>query len=96
MSATHLTVVPETIEADRRAGSLGERIRRLQAEAQDLARGQIGTLCAALSDVGRLAAEICEGGEAYPVGARELCRRLTEEAAFQARTLSVIMDRSGQ
>jgi hypothetical protein len=89
MSASHLVVVPAVSDRP----SAGEKIKRLQAEARNLAHGQVEALAAALADVGRLAGEIAEGGELYPVGARELSRRISEEAAKQSLTLSAIIDR---
>ena len=50
-------------------------------------------LAAALGEVSRMASEIAEGGEAYPVGAREISRRLTEDFTKQAATLTAIVDR---
>ena len=70
-----------------------ERIRRLQLEAKGLAREHIEMLAAALAEVSRLAGEIAEGGELYPVGARELSRRLTDDANNSAMTLTAIIDR---
>ncbi|HEV2365368.1 MAG TPA: hypothetical protein VGS12_14355 [Caulobacteraceae bacterium] len=95
MSARHLTVVAEAIPAEYepQSESLSGKIRRLQAEARDLAQGHVGLLCASLAESVRIAAEIAEGGEAYPVGARELCRRMAEDLAFQIRTLSAISER---
>lgn len=91
MSATHLVVVPKTGEG---AGEpLAQRIRRLQTEARAGAREHVEMLRVSLVEVARLAAEIAEGGEAYPVGAREIARRLTEDAAAQSMTLSAITDR---
>lgn len=90
MSASHLVVVPAPTERP----SASEKIKRLQAEARSLAHEQVETLAAALADVARLAGEVADGGELYPVGARELARRLTDEAAKQSLTLSAIIDRT--
>ncbi len=90
MSASHLVVFPSPGEPD----SPGDRIRRLQSEARGLVREHIEMLAAALSEVSRLAGEIADGGELYPVGARELSRRLTEDAGKQALTLTAIIDRN--
>jgi len=90
MSASHLVVVP----ANREPASAADRIKRLQAEAKDLAREHVEALSAALSDVSRLAGEVAEGGELYPVGARELARRLAEDSHKQALTLCAILERS--
>jgi hypothetical protein len=89
MSASHLVVFPSSGEPE----SPADRIRRLQNETRALAREHIEMLAAALAEVSRLAGEIADGGEAYPVGARELSRRLTDEAGKQALTLTAIVDR---
>jgi hypothetical protein len=89
MSASHLVVFPSQGEPD----SPADRIRRLQLEAKGLAREHIEMLATALAEVARLAGEIAEGGDLYPVGARELSRRLTEEAGNSALTLTAIIDR---
>ena len=90
MSASHLVVFPTPDEP----ASPADRIRRLQHEAKSLAREHIEQLAAALTEVSRLSGEIAEGGEVYPVGARELSRRLTEEANMTALTLTAIIDRN--
>jgi hypothetical protein len=89
MSASHLVVVPSPGEAE----SSGDRIRRLQAEARSLAREQIEVLAATLNEVARMAAEIADGGELYPVGIRELSRRLADEAPKHAMSLAAIAER---
>jgi len=66
----------KTLEA--RSESISERVRRLQNEARGLAREHIMALQAALISVETLAAEISEGGEAYPPGVRDIARRLSE------------------
>ncbi len=93
MSATHLVVLP-TANDSKIGESLNHRIQRLQAEARSLAHEHVEQLRAALADVARLSAEICDGGDAYPVGAREVARRLAEEAGHQALTLAAINDRA--
>ncbi|HZZ90195.1 MAG TPA: hypothetical protein VFE13_17835 [Caulobacteraceae bacterium] len=90
MSASHLVVFPSNGELE----SPADRIRRLQHEAKTLAREHIEMLAAALAEVSRLSGEIADGGEIYPVGARELSRRLTEEANNHALTLTAIIDRN--
>lgn len=91
MNAIHLTVIPTSPLDD--ANQRSERIRRLQAEAQSLAREQLGDLERALETVTGLAAQIADGGDAYPAGARDLCRRLAEDASWRANTLSVIVQK---
>ncbi|HYF21804.1 MAG TPA: hypothetical protein VD929_00255 [Caulobacteraceae bacterium] len=91
MSASLLTVVPAQ---EPQAESLSDRVRRLQAEAQSLAKQQIGTLEAKLMELSRLAEEIAQGGDAYPIGARELARRMAEDAAQKALTLEAILQKT--
>jgi hypothetical protein len=43
--------------------------------------------------VSRLSNEIVSGGEAYPVGARELARRLADDAIAGAKTLDILLGR---
>ena len=82
--------------------SATEKIKRLQAEARNLAHEQVEALAGALADVARLAGEIAEGGEAYPVGAascrggsptrrpssRRLCRRSSTASERRRRAAS--------
>jgi hypothetical protein len=89
MSASHLVVFESANEPE----SPAERIRRLQNEARALAREHVEMLAQALTEVARLSGEIADGGECYPVGARELSRRLTEETGQKALTLTAIVDR---
>ena len=93
MSASHLTVIsPPTPGAS--AENLADRIRALQAEAQLLARDHVGDLERALDRVAAIADEIAHGGDAYPIGARDLCRRLSEDSAWRAATLSAILQKN--
>jgi hypothetical protein len=89
MSASHLVVVP----AKRDAESAADRIKRLQAEARQLAREQVEALSAALEQVSQMAAEIADGGDIYPVGAREFAKRLVDDAGKQAAALAAIAER---
>jgi hypothetical protein len=89
MSASHLVVVPSPSEPE----TASQKIKRLQAEAKHLAREHVELLTTQLSVVASLAGEIAAGGDLYPVGARELARRLAEDASKQSLTLSAILDR---
>jgi hypothetical protein len=73
--------------------SPADRIRRLQSEARGLAREHVELLAQTLTEVSRLSEEIAEGGDVYPVGARELSKRLAEEACKHALSLTAIIDR---
>jgi len=41
------------------------------------------------------AAEIADGGEAYPVGARELASRIAEDLPHKAQLLTALLSRGG-
>ena len=71
-----------------------QRIRRLQQEAHSLAREQVEEMARAMLELARLAGEVAEGGDAYPVGARELARRLVEELGQKSSTLQAILRKS--
>lgn len=75
------------------AASVGERVRQLQAEAKRLAGEHVEALQAGLLHVQAVADEIAQGGEAYPPGARDLARRLSEDALAKMQTLEAIMTR---
>jgi len=67
-----------------------QRVNRLQEEARSLAREQIAELEVLLDATARMAFEIFDGGEAYSVGAREVCRRLAEELPRTLQTLQMV------
>ena len=93
MSAS-LSVVSTNTARELGGESLAERIRRLQDEAAAMARTHIEELEAKLEEVRQMSQEIAEGGSAYPVGARELARRLAEETCVRAQTLDAIVSRT--
>ena len=70
-----------------------ERVKRLQLEARALAVEQVEALERVLLDASRMAKEIADGGEAYPVGARELAGRLAADLPAKAETLKAIVSR---
>lgn len=72
------------------APTLAERVARLQAEARSLAADHVDALTRALAEVETLATEIADGGEAYPVGIREIAFRLTENAKTAGQTIQAI------
>lgn len=74
--------------------SVTDKIKRLQTEARALAREQINALEAKLEEAAALAAEIAVGGEAYPVGARELARKFAEDTPKTVQTLEAILHRA--
>ena len=71
-----------------------ERVKRLQLEARALAVEQVEALERVLLEASRLAREIADGGDAYPVGARELASRLASDLPAKAETLKAIVGRA--
>ncbi len=83
----------EVVDLGRGPESAARRIRQLQQEAHDLAREQIEGFAQDLSSIARRAAEIADGGEAYPVGARELASRIAEDLPHKAQLLTALLGR---
>ena len=73
--------------------TVAERVRRLQAEARQLAKDHVKALTAAMVDLEQLAAEIAEGGDAYAPGVRDVARRLVEDLESRVQTLEAISAR---
>lgn len=71
-----------------------ERVRRLQHEMHALAEEQVEVLARDLVAMAARMAEIAEGGEAYPVGVRELCSPMSDELGSAAQSMQAIMERS--
>ncbi|KQY87238.1 MULTISPECIES: hypothetical protein [unclassified Brevundimonas] len=71
-----------------------DRVKRLQMEARALAVEQVEALEKVLMQASAMAEEIAQGGEAYPVGARELAGRLASDLPAKAQTLKAIVGRT--
>ena len=74
--------------------TVAQRVRRLQQEAKTLAKDHVRALTTSLMQVEELAAEIAEGGDAYPPGIRDLARRLVEDCEMRVQTLEAISARN--
>jgi ubiquinone biosynthesis protein UbiJ len=74
--------------------TVAERVRRLQAEAKQLAKDHVRALSEAITNVEQMAAEIAEGGDAYPPGVRDLARRFVEDCEARVQTLEAISARA--
>jgi len=72
-----------------------ERIRRLQWEASVLAAQEAELFGAELMQMAVRAREIAEGGEAYPVGVRELAARIATDLVVRSKALLTIQHRVG-
>ena len=74
--------------------SVAERVRRLQAEAKQLAKDHVKALTTAMVELEHLAAEIADGGDAYAPGIRDVARRLAEDLDSRVQTLEAIAART--
>ncbi len=83
----------EVYDLGRGPESTGQRIKRLQEEARILAHEEVDRLD---NDLRRLAAQaklIADGGDAYPVGVRELAGRISVDTAQRADMLRALVER---
>ena len=87
MSVPHLSIVQTNMDAP------SVRANRLFAEAREAALEQVHMVENGLSQVINLASEIADGGEIYPAGVRDLCRRLSEDLATRSQTLETLAQR---
>jgi hypothetical protein len=84
----------EVYDLMRQPVTTADRVKRLQLEARALAVEQVEALEKVLMQAAALAREIAEGGDAYPVGARELAGRLAADLPAKAQTLKAVVSRS--
>jgi hypothetical protein len=73
--------------------TLAETVRRMQANARVLAREQVEAMNAAVLELAGMAREVAVGGEAYPVGVRELSRRMADELGAYVRNIEALLYR---
>lgn len=83
-----------TATAAAKPETVAERVRRLQAEAKQLAKDHVRALAEAMMAAEHMAAEIAEGGDAYPPGVRDLARRFVEDCEARVQTLEAISART--
>ncbi len=67
-----------------------ERVKRLQMEARALALEEVEELARTLKAAAEIAERIAHGGDAYPVGARELASRLSSDLPAKAESIRAI------
>ncbi|ASE40258.1 hypothetical protein [Brevundimonas vesicularis] len=72
-----------------------DRVKRLQLEAHALALEEIEGLEKLLLEAAAKAKAIADGGDAYPVGAREIASRLAADLPTRAETIKTIVHRVG-
>ena len=88
-----LVAESEVYDLMRGPQTTADRVKQLQAEARALAVEQVEALEKILNEAAAMAAEISKGGDAYPVGAREIASRLAEDLPAKAETIKVIVSR---
>ena len=91
MGVQNLAFIPSV---NKPAGSRAEEMRRLQLMLREMASSHVIALEEALTQVGKLAAEVVEGGDAYPPGIRQLAQRLAEDAPWNVQTMGAIRSRT--
>ncbi|HEY0926986.1 hypothetical protein [Brevundimonas sp.] len=84
----------EIYDLMRKPETTADRVKRLQMEARALAVEQVEALEVVLMQAAAMAREIAEGGDAYPVGAREIAGRLASDLPSKSETLKAIVSRS--
>ena len=94
MSPSLSVVADNDLQTATKQETVADRVRRLQAEAKELARDHIRALSEAMLGVEQMAAEIAEGGDAYPPGVRDLARRFVEDVEARVQTLEAITART--
>ena len=72
-----------------------ERVKRLQLEAHALALEEIEQFEKLLTQAADKAKDIASGGDAYPVGVREIAARLAADLPVRAETIRTIVGRVG-
>jgi hypothetical protein len=88
-SPSHLNVVTPAFQE-----SPSNRAKRLLAEAKAAALEHVAALENAMEAVSGLSADIADGGDAYPVGVRELARQLSDDTISRLQTLNAILNRT--
>jgi hypothetical protein len=88
-----LQIVADNQTDTTRIETVGARVRRLQTEAKQLAKEHVYALTEAMCAAQKMAAEISEGGDAYPAGVRDLARRFVDDCETRVLTIEAILVR---
>ena len=88
-----LVAESEVYDLMRGPQTTADRVKRLQAEARALAIEQVEALEKIVCEAAAMADDIARGGDAYPVGAREIASRLAEDLPGKAETIKAIVSR---
>jgi hypothetical protein len=91
MAVHRLRTPVETTTTD----TLAERMERLRSDASAVAQEHIGLFIDALLKANEFAEQVANGGEAYPIGVREIARRTNKELAPVVLSLQAVHLRTG-
>lgn len=86
----HVVGDAEIYDLMRTPETTADRVKRLQMEARALALEEVEELARTLKNAAEIAGRIASGGDAYPVGARELASRLSSDLPAKAETIRAI------
>jgi hypothetical protein len=76
------------------AAARSARARQLRAELRRIARDQMAELALLMRAAEVMADDVVQGGEAFPHGTRDLCRRLAQDLHDQRHTLEIVAGRA--
>ena len=96
LPAARAAEAAEIYDLGRGVETVAQRVRRLQTEARALAREQVEALARDVDELALRAAEIAEGGDAYPAGVRELASRIAADLPLKAQGLAILMERTSK
>lgn len=95
MSPSLAVVADADVRTTPKTETVAQRVRRLQAEAQQLARDHVRALEASMAQTEAIAREIATGGGVYHYGSQEMAGRIAESLESQLLTLRQIMGQAG-
>ena len=78
---------------DNRRPSAASRVQALQAQARSLAAEHVETFVTDMLALEIVALQIAGGGDAYPIGVRELCGRIASDLEGSAKTITALAGR---
>ncbi len=87
------TIIKRDRFAEKPALPVPTRVQALQAQARALAAEHVQAVVAEMKALEVSAGEIADGGEAYPAGIRDLCRRLAADLEGTAQTITALAGR---
>jgi hypothetical protein len=87
----HVVGDAEIYDLMRTPETTSDRVKRLQMEARALALEEVEELARTLKAAADIAGRIASGGDAYPVGAREMASRLASDLPARADSIRAIV-----